>query len=562
MPHDPAPSETAAAAVLGTLKSCGIDHVLANPGTDFPSLIEVYADAPGAAHLPTPLVVHHESVAVAMAHGYYLASGRPAAVMVHVNVGLANCTMGAINAAAAEVPVVLLSGRTPVTETGRPGSRMMPIHWGQEMYDQAALVREAVKWEYELRYPEQAATAVARAVSAAMAAPRGPAYLALPREVLAQKVAIALPEARVPDLPGAPPNPGALDRAADLLARAANPLIVTQRTAPQGHLARLPELAERFAIPVAEFWPTVSAMPTTHPMHAGFAPGPLVAGADVILTIGATMPWTGGPGAAGEAKVIALGADPLDLGTPYRGFPTDVALAADPALALDALIEALAPRTGEMNLDARRAAQVARRAAMAEAADALVAAGAAGPMNHHYVSRVLSEEAGPEAAIFSELGAEGEALTLDNPGQLFWTPLSGGLGWGMPAALGVKLARPERPVIATVGDGSYIFANPTACHQVAALHGLPILTLVFNNGRWNAVKRATLAMYPDGKAAAANEMPLTGLGPAPDYPAIAAAHGAHAERVGDPGALRAAIRRALHATQVEKRQALLEVVVA
>ena len=82
-----------------------------------------------------------------------------------------------------------------------------------------------------------------------------------------------------------------------------------------------------------------------------------------------------------------------------------------------------------------------------------------------------------------------------------------------------------------------------ACHQVAQLHGLPILTVVFNNGRWQAVKRATLGMYPDGLAATANEMPLTQLGPAPDYAAIARAHGAHAEKVEAASDLRGAVQR-------------------
>ena len=102
--------------------------------------------------LPEALVViSHETAAVAMAHGYYLVTGRPQAVMVHVNVGLANAVMGLINAATDNIPMVMCSGRTPVTEQGHLGSRNLPIHWGQEMRDQGAMVREFVKWDYELR---------------------------------------------------------------------------------------------------------------------------------------------------------------------------------------------------------------------------------------------------------------------------------------------------------------------------------------------------------------------------------------------------------------------------
>ena len=116
----------------------------------------------------------HENVAVGMAHGYYLVTGRPQAVMVHVNVGTANALMGLLNAARDNVPIFFTSGRTPLTESGRVGSRDLPIHWGQEMCDQAGMLREYVKWDYELRYGEQVAAIVDRALAIAMAAPRGP----------------------------------------------------------------------------------------------------------------------------------------------------------------------------------------------------------------------------------------------------------------------------------------------------------------------------------------------------------------------------------------------------
>jgi acetolactate synthase-1/2/3 large subunit len=164
--------------------------------------------------------------------------------------------------------------------------------------------------------------------------------------------------------------------------------------------------------------------------------------------------------------------------------------------------------------------------------------------------------------LFTELGVDPSVMTFTDPGTLFCNPLSGGLGWAMSAALGAQLAVRERQVIACIGDGSYIFANPVACHQTAAALELPILTVILNNGIWNAVRRATLSMYPNGKAAGANVMPLTFLGPAPDYRAIAAAHGAFAQRVEDGEALPDAIRRALDITRRERRQAVLEVIVS
>ncbi len=114
--------------------------------------------------VPQSIVVPHEHVAVSMAHGHFFATGEPAAVILHTNVGLANGAIGAINAATDHVPMILMSGRTPATEAGRFGSRTVPIGWGQEMRDQAALVREACKWDYEVRFPEQVPELLDRAL--------------------------------------------------------------------------------------------------------------------------------------------------------------------------------------------------------------------------------------------------------------------------------------------------------------------------------------------------------------------------------------------------------------
>ena len=127
--------------------------------------------------------------------------------------------------------------------------------------------------------------------------------------------------------------------------------------------------------------------------------------------------------------------------------------------------------------------------------------------------------------------------------------------------MGAKLARPERMAVACVGDGSYMFANPVACHQAGASLGLPVLTLVFNNGIYNAVRRAALSVYPDGHASRANVMPLTSLEPAPRYDLIAQASGGHGERVEDPEALPDALARAVETVTGEGRQALLDIAV-
>ncbi|RTL68384.1 MAG: hypothetical protein EKK41_15615, partial [Hyphomicrobiales bacterium] len=157
-----------AAAYLTLLQSRGVDVIFGNAGTDFSPLIEAYAElAQQGAKVPAPIIATHENLAVSMAHGYGMVSRRIPAVMVHVSVGTANLVCGAMNAARENVGILLTAGRTPLTESGRLGSRDGYIHWAQEMYDQAGMLREIVKWDYELRGGDQLETVVDRAVSIA-----------------------------------------------------------------------------------------------------------------------------------------------------------------------------------------------------------------------------------------------------------------------------------------------------------------------------------------------------------------------------------------------------------
>ena len=179
-----------AGAYLALLADRGVDYLFGNAGTDFAPLIEAYSQAAqtGVA-VPRPILATHENLAVTMAHGYGMVSRRIPAVMVHVSVGTANMICAAMNAARENVAILLTAGRSPLTETGLLGSRDGYIHWAQEMYDQAGMIREIVKWDYELRNGEQLTTVVDRALAIAATEPRGPVYLSLPREVIAAPLA-------------------------------------------------------------------------------------------------------------------------------------------------------------------------------------------------------------------------------------------------------------------------------------------------------------------------------------------------------------------------------------
>ena len=217
---------TAGDILLASLRNHGLEYFFANPGTDFPAIVEGFARAKlTGAKVPRSVLVPHENLAVAMAHGAYLITGMPQAVMVHVNVGTANTINLLANAARDRVPLLLMAGRSPIMEAGAFGARSRPIHWAQEMFDQAGMVREFVKWDYELRNPAQAGLVVTRAIEVAMAEPRGPVYLTLPREAVSAPTDAKPTEPRcVPS--SAHPDPALIARLADWLMKSERPLLI------------------------------------------------------------------------------------------------------------------------------------------------------------------------------------------------------------------------------------------------------------------------------------------------------------------------------------------------
>ena len=570
MPRDMAKPMTVSAggALFRKLKALGVDYVFANSGTDFPPIIEGLVEARDKGFdLPQAVTVPHEHVAVGMAHGYYQMSGRAQAVMLHTNVGLSNGATGAINAACDQVPIFLMSGRTPVTEGGRFGARTVPIGWGQEMYDQTALVREACKWDYELRFPDHVAEVLDRGWSIANSRPQGPVYLSLPREVLCEPCppdGLDRPSRMVPAVTA--PCRAALESAAALLAKAENPLIIAQRGA--GSLEAFNALArfvEEWSIPLSHYWANQIAIPMSNPCHVGWNPGDLLNEADVVLVVNALAPWCPDQAAPNpDAKVIHLGPDPLFArSTPIRTFRSDVTLAGDTAQTLLALIEAV----NEHSRDAAGLEQRRERvsAIAAEGRDRVrenANQGCRSPMSKEWVSHCLGKAIrGRKASVFHELGCPLPPLELDDHKSYFQEPHSGGLGWGSPAAMGAQLADPDRLVFATVGDGSYMFANPTACHQVCEALGLPVITLVLNNEEWGAVRHSVEGLYKGRSASKWNDVPLTSLRPSPDFTKTAEASRAYTETVTDGHDLPAALGRAVKVATDDKRQVLLNIAI-
>jgi acetolactate synthase-1/2/3 large subunit len=552
----------AAEAFLRALADHGVDYFFCNPGTDFPPIVEAFGRAKKTnAKVPKPILVPHENLAVGMAHGAYLMTGRPQAVMVHTTVGTANTINNLINVSRDRVPLILAAGRTPITEKGSFGSRTRPIQWGQEMFDQAGMVRELVKWDYELRMPGQVGDVVARAAEVAMAHPRGPVYLMLPREPLSAP--LAEPIAPIKPRPlAAPVQPDgqAIATLAEWIAAAERPLIVASSLLPEA-VPLLAHLAERCAIPVVMHNSRTVCLPSSHPMHFGFEPGALLADADLVIVLESDVPWIPHlqhPPAG--CRVAHVAEDPFFVRYPMRSFPSDLAVQAGCINALEALVKAVEPRL--QMADARIAARRARLTERMRLRRAQLAKDSAGggTISPAYLSRVIGETVGDDAIIFNEYPLRPDHCAREKPGSFFALGPAGGLGWGFGAALGAKLAAPDAFVVATLGDGAYMFANPTVGHWVSATHNLPILTVVFNNSRYGAVRNATLSMFKDGAAGENDGRTFADLDASPAYEAMAMAQGAYAERVEKPADLPNALLRAREAVVSGRRQALLNVI--
>ncbi len=560
---NPGPTSVAS-RYLAQLAAQGIEHLYVNAGTDFAPLAEAYAQCGEGSNvkLPEPLLCAHEAVAVGMAHGAYLASGQPQAVMFHVGVGTANAICAVTNAARDNVPLLVSAGRSPILEDGMLGARDSMIHWAQEMYDQAGMLRELVKWDYELKNPLQVDQVVDRALGIAQTHPRGPVYLTLPREVLAQAVPEGLTLGKGTAIPeiGAP-DAAAIASLAKRMAQADYPLIVTSASgADRGSVAQLGELAERFGIGVADTWPRYLNLPFDHPLHMGLANQQLYDQADLVLFLECDVPWISAyMQPRDDAFVAQAGIDPLFTRYPMRSHRSDLTLSGKPSAILALLGQALGSQQASMSSARADRLRAAAEHAQGKANKARERESTAdGPMTKAFISQTLGKALSADAVIFNEYWAAPEHLARRQPGSYFFLPPSGGLGWAMPAALGFRQAS-QRTSVALVGDGTYIFANPAACHHASAKHDLPVLTVIANNATWGAVENATRAVYPGGEAVSQNEKRLSDLSPTPAFETYCQASGGYGENVVAREDLAPALERALHAVEQEGRQALLNV---
>ncbi len=563
---------TASNDLLQGLVDLGIEYLFCNLGTDHAPLIEEMAHwrEQGRA-FPKLILCPHENTAVHMAGGYAVATGRGQAVLVHVDAGTANAAMGLHNLCRTRIPVLLIAGRAPMTTFDDvTGGRDTYVHFIQEPFDQASVVRPYVKWEYNLAWPSMAHEVVSRAGAVMQSDPTGPVYLTLPREVLAAPVDAASVGAygHQNHLPvraqGA--DPSAVRAIAEQLMRSDNPMLVT---AYAGRNREAPALIEKLAVlcgmRVCEFNTIYMNIRRDSPYFAGYNPAAFTEQADFGLMVDVDVPWIPKTTRVNpNAYWAQLDVDAIKRDIPMWGFPLNARIEGDSVRLIAQLIEIIeSSATPEFKTKAAArglALKTAHAQNRQKAASLAQAKGVVNAINPHYLCAVMGQKIDLHDVVLNEAirntMAVFEQIPREVPGSLMGLS-GGGLGFSAGTALGIKLAQAKNRVIHFVGDGSFYFSNPSSVYAVANQYGLPILTVLLDNGGWSAVKESTLRMYPQGEAKSTNQF-ASDLGYATDFAAIAEAAGAHGERLTDPEQVEAAIERCLAALDAG-RSALLHV---
>jgi acetolactate synthase-1/2/3 large subunit len=483
---------TGGGLLLKSLKKSGFDVFFLNSGTEYASLLLDYRLLEKAER-PEMVVCLHEATAVSAAYGYAVASGSLSAVLVHTTPGVANALNNIINAQKAHIPVLLISGITPFTQSGHQGSKNLRVHWGQETRNIEQLVEQFVKWSYVVKYVAEIPEAVARAAEVMSAEPQGPAYIGIHREWLMEKAveSQSFPVSTFSISPA--PHPEVIKDIASHFVASEYPVVLTHAAGRDRENVRLlVGLASLTGCRVNYALGDYVNFPTTNPFSS---PADL-SKADFILVIEADVPWIPARHKVREeAYKVVVGTDPLRINYNLWGFRFNVAVTSKASTFLKMLVEELR-NIRAVNadvLESRRSKAFEEWGSLREKREEEVNDDfKRGVLTKRLASYLVGKAAPSDAVLLNEYSLNPKYIDREVPGTYFWEPPAGGLGWGLGAAHGVKMAHPSSFVIAVVGDGSFVFNNPVSAYALGRWYELPVLTIVFNDGCWGDVKKSVL----------------------------------------------------------------------
>jgi benzoylformate decarboxylase len=516
-------------AFLDLLKQEGAEIIFGNPGTTELPLMDAFATENELRYL----LGLQEAAVMSMADGYAQASGKLAVVNLHITPGLGNAMGMLYNAQKAGSPIIVTAGQHEQSFTATE-----PILWA----DLPTIARPLVKWASEVHRLADLPRLVHRAAKTALAPPSGPVFLSLPGDILRTDGDIDLlaPTRVAPRLRG---DKQAVEAAAVLLAEARNPVIMAGDAVAQSRAhSELAELAELLGAPVyTELVPSTASFPSSHPLFRGAIArlAPDVRKAfdqyDVLFSVGGDLFTLSLPSDVDplppQIKVIHLDIDPWELG---KNYPPAVAILGDPKATLSDITAAVCSRISSLARGAARERFATASNAIAAERDALEAkaralAGAT-PVQPLALLNAIGEMLPKDAVVIEEAlsSAPGirQLIRSDDP-QSYFGLRGGGIGWGLPATIGVKLALPDRPVVGLIGDGSAMYTVQAL--WTAARYGIEAIFVILNNSSYRILKQRLHAMR--GLAEQADSyvgMELTD--PAIDFIGLSRSLGIKAER--------------------------------
>jgi len=505
----------------------------------------------------------HEAHVVAMASGYAMASGKTSFCM-YSRVGASHSTGNMYNAMKDRLPIVVAVDRADTTEDGRDGH--------EDLEDMLEPMKQYTKWRWVAKEVSRIPEWATKAFKVSSTLPCGPTYLMLPRDVMFEqrgKAHIFLPGTfEVPM--HVRPNARAVEKTAKMLLEAKSPLLLLGPEVYQSHAQKeVVELAELLGIPVCERGRWCQVFPNQHPLYLG----PLRAkmrypqNVDLFLNLGALFPNPE------ESFIIEQKVPTVVAGTDVRhigdALPLEHALVGHLKETARDLIDAIKSQATKERLEKIGRARLEESKRFTDRVRAARAAASKRvwdnkPIEWDRLAQEIEAVADKDAIIVEEFGSQRNkcldylSLGYGAKSQLGRTTGSC-LGWGLPAAIGVKLAKPDHQVWAFQGDGGMLFGQTEALWPMRR-HEAPIITVIFNNRSYNETRNR---MWTRGKIQREKQMDMIShLGdPNVNFAKIAEAYDIKGELVSDPGEIRPALRRAIQATR-DGRPYLLDVLVA
>jgi acetolactate synthase-1/2/3 large subunit len=545
-------------AILEAFRSLDIDYVISSPGSEWPSFWEAMArQKRSGASGPMYLNCGHETIAVTMASAYTHITGRMQAVLLHAGAGLLQGSMAVAAARAMETPMLVMSGESlGYGETDfDPGSqwyRNLSVVGGSQR-----LIEPVVKWAQQAPAPETLYQSVVRAGEMAQRTPKGPTYICVSMETMLHEWSRPQLLRKAPRAPKFQPAAADIDRVAALLVEANCPVISVENAGPERDaFDALVELAELMAIPVVEGPGAFFAnFPKSHDLYLGTNINRFLKEMDFALLVESRAPWYPPSNVPSNASIVAIGESPLKTHMVYQTMEAGHYLEGDVAATLRLLTQALR----KLDCDAAKVAgrRTRWRAEHKRWREGLRAAedkaSGAAAITVPLVAKTLREVMPTNTIYVDETIVHAASIRehtmWDDPLGFFRAP--SGLGQGLGYALGVKLALPQRPVVMTIGDGTFMYNPVVPAIAFADEHKMPLLILVFNNAKYASMQYFHDKFYPSGTAIATKDyygVNIKGL----KYEEAAAMVGGYGKRVESPAELKGALQEALASIEAGK----------